>query len=365
MDISQAQNAGPVQAALQPYVDSHTLAGAVTCVANKDRVLDLAAVGYADLATRRPMETDSVFWIASMTKPMTATAFMMLVDEGRVSVDDPAEKYIPEFHDLMVAPANGQSAPQKLVHPILIRELLSHNSGLDFAVPEDHPPFDRLSLAERVQFYAKHLLLHQPGTFYRYSNAGTNTVGRMIEILSGMPYERFMDERLFKPLGMTETTFWPNKEQIARLATSYKTDDAKTGLVPVPITQLTEPFDHPGRTPLPAGGLFSTASDVTKFMQLIAANGLHNGKPLVSASAIQQMGRKETSIVTEQEYGFGWGLEGGRIGHGGAYKTSMYLSPKTGMLTVFLVQQAGAWPNEGDTHITQAFDQVAERLYKP
>ena len=350
-------------AALDPYVANHSFAGAVTEVGTKDKVLDLEAIGYADLATKRPMQANTLFWIASQSKTMTAAAFLILVDEGKVSEDDPVEKYIPAFHEVMVAPAAGQTGLQKPTHPILIRELLSHNSGLDFAVPGDQEPFDRLSLAQRVDLYAKHPLLCQPGTEFHYSNAGINTVGRIIEIVSGMPYAQFLDTRLFAPLGMTDTTFYPDREQIARLATAYKADEAKTGLVAVPISQLHQPFDDPQRTPLPAGGLFSTAGDCLKFMQMIAANGQHDGKSLLSANAIQAMERKETSVRTGPAYGFAMFLDAGpRVGHNGAFKTNMYLFPKTGLITIFMVQQAGDFANGAEAKIVPAFAQVAEEM---
>ena len=354
----------PVAVVLQPFVDQGSLAGAVTMVGTKDKLLDFEAVGYADLATRRPMATNTLFCIASMTKPMTATAFMMLVDEGKVSVNDPVDKYIPEFRDIMVAPVLGQSGLQKPVHPLLIRELLNHTSGMDFAVPGENAPFDRLSLVERVRLYVKRPLLTQPGVKFHYSNAGINTVGRIIEIVSGVPYEAFMEERLFKPLGMTDTTFWPNKEQVARLASAYKANAAKDSLVEISITPaVVEKFsEDPKRCPLPAGGLFSTANNVMRFMKLIVDGGVRDGKQLVSAVAVQQMTRNETSLP--EEYGYGWKVSGGHIGHDGLYRTSMNYFPKTGLLVVFLVHQSGPWPNGGDQKILPAFNQVAERMTK-
>ena len=152
-------------AALQPFVDNHTLAGAVTLVADKDKVLSLDAVGYMDIAAKRPMRTDCLFWIASMSKPMTATGLMMLVDEGRVSLDDPVEKYLPEFHGQMLAveQAADHVLLKKPAHPITVREVLSHTSGLPFMSRIEHK-IDTYTLAEAAISYALTPLTYQPGT---------------------------------------------------------------------------------------------------------------------------------------------------------------------------------------------------------
>ena len=182
---------------LQPFVESQTLAGAVTLVASPEKILSLEAVGWADVAAKKPLRTDAVFWIASQSKPITAAALMVLVDEGRVNVDDPVEKYLPEFKGQMVAPQKGETEPVKPRHAILVREVLSHTSGLPFKSDMEQPTLDLFPLAERVRSYAKVQLLFQPGTKSQYANAGINTAGRIIEVVSGMPYEKFLDERIF------------------------------------------------------------------------------------------------------------------------------------------------------------------------
>ena len=136
-------SSGGLAAKLQPFIDDQTMAGAVMLVATKDKILDLEAVGYSDLAAKTPMTTQSFFWIASMSKAMTASALMMLVDEGKVSVDDPVEKYLPEFQGQMVAdPKDPASAPHSPSHPITIREILSHTSGLSFRTAGESGPLD-------------------------------------------------------------------------------------------------------------------------------------------------------------------------------------------------------------------------------
>ena len=227
-------------AVLQPFVDSHSLAGAVVLVANKDKVLDLEAVGYLDVAAKKPMPTDAIFWIASQSKPITGAALMILVDEGKVKLDDPVEKYLPEFANVKVAVKQEKGPPvlRKPKRSITVRDILNHTSGMPFASKKEHPTLDGLTLKEGVKSYAETPLQSDPGEKYSYSNAGINTAGRIIEVVSGMSYEEFLDKRLFGPLGMKDTTFWPNEEQLTRLAKSYKPDAAKTGLEEFTITQL-------------------------------------------------------------------------------------------------------------------------------
>lgn len=274
---ADAPEGGKVAAALQPFVDEHTLAGAVTLVASKDKVLSLEAVGFSDVAGKVPMKADDSFWIASMSKPMTASALMMLVDEGKVNVEDPVEKYLPEFRgQMLAAEQDGEHVLlKKPSHPIKVREVLSHTSGLPFmSRPEQQTGrIDTMPLREAAMSYALTPLVFEPGTKYQYSNAGINTAGRIIEVVSGMPYEQFMQKRLFDPLGMKDTSFFLNEQQLKRLARSYKPDKDRTGLEETPVTQLSYPLTRPDRYPSPAGGLFSTAADVGRFGQMILNGG--------------------------------------------------------------------------------------------
>ena len=209
--------ADSIHAALQPFVDRHALAGAVVLVADKNKVLSLEAVGSADVAAGKPMGQDALFWIASQSKPMTATAFMMLVDEGKIRLDDPVEKYLPEFKGqwLAVEQDKDHVLLKRPKHPITVREILSHTSGLPFTSAMEAPTLDLLSLRDGVRSYAMTPLQFEPGSKYAYSNAGINTAGRIIEVVSGVPYEEFMQKRLFDPLGMKDTTFWPDEGQLA------------------------------------------------------------------------------------------------------------------------------------------------------
>jgi CubicO group peptidase (beta-lactamase class C family) len=353
-----------ITAALQPFVDSHSLAGAVTLVAKKEKVLSLEAVGYADVAANKPMRTDALFWIASQSKPISATALMMLVDEGKVRLDDPVEKYLPEFKGqwLTVEQDKDHLLLKKPKHPITVRNILSHTSGLPFRSALEQPTLDLLPLRVAVGSYAMTPLVFEPDSKYQYSNAGINTAGRIIEVVSGMPYETFLDQRLFAPLGMKDTTFWPTDEQLKRLAKSYKPNKAKTGLEETTITQLKYPLSDHDRQPMPAGGLFSTAEDLARFCRLILNGGVFHGKRYLSAEAVTQMTSKQTGEAIPNAYGLGWATGGGTFGHGGAYATNMTIEPKRGLILVWMVQHAG-FPGNG-AKSQEAFRKAAQELFK-
>ncbi|MGD0089696.1 MAG: serine hydrolase domain-containing protein [Planctomycetota bacterium] len=348
-----------IAALLQPFVDRHVLAGAVTLVATKDKVLSLEAVGFADIAANKPMRTDALFWVASQSKPVTATALMMLVDEGKVNVEDPVEKYLPEFKDQMLAV--GKEEKRKPAHPIKVREVLSHTSGLPFASPIEHPTLDLHPLCDAVRSYAAVPLQFEPGTKHQYANAGLNTAGRIIEVVSGMPYEEFLQKRLFDPLGMKDSTFVPSEEQVQRLAKSYKPNADKTGLIETPIGQLKYPLTDRQRYPMPAGGLFSTAADMGRFCQMILNGGEFEGKRYVSEASVKMMTSKQTGDALKEGYGFGWGVGGGGFGHGGAYSTDMSIDPKRGLVLVWLVQHAGYPGDGGKSH--NVFKSAAEQQF--
>jgi CubicO group peptidase (beta-lactamase class C family) len=345
-----------IAAALQPFVDKDTLAGAVTLVADKDKVLSVQAVGFADIAGKRPMLIEMLFWIASQSKPITAAALMMLVDEGKVKLDDPVEKYLPELKDLVV----GKES-KKPGHKITVREILSHTSGMPFRSADEQPTLDKLTLREAVASYAKTPLLFEPGTQYQYSNAGINTAGRIIEVVSGMSYENFMDKRLFHPLGMKDTTFWPSEEQVKRLATTYKPNSAKTGLEAIKIGQLKYPLSDRKRQPMPAGGLFSTANDVGIFCQMVLNGGTYKSKRYIAEASVKEMTRRQTGKDIKASYGLGWATSGDTFGHGGANATNMSIDTKRGLVFVWMVQHAGFPGNGGQSQA--AFRKTAEELF--
>jgi CubicO group peptidase (beta-lactamase class C family) len=336
-------------AALQPFAVKHELAGAVALVADKDNVLSVEAVGFADIAGEKAMRADALFWIASQSKAMTATAVMMLVDEGKIALDDPVEKYLPEFRGQMVVAEkdNEHTLLRKPRHPITIREVLSHMSGLPFKSAIEEPTLDGLPLAAAVRSYAMTPLQTEPGTHYQYSNAGINTAARVLEVVSGMKYEDFMQQRLFDPLGMKDTTFWPTKEQAQRIAKSYRPDAAKTNLVEIRIDQLIYPLsERVNRFPMPAGGLFSTAQDTALFCRMLLNGGELNGRRYLSEAAFKELMKRQTPESVNDSYGFGLAVGSDWFGHGGAFATNMEIRPANGLVLIWMVQHAG-YPGEG------------------
>jgi CubicO group peptidase (beta-lactamase class C family) len=365
---SPAVSTKSVAAVLQPFVDKHALAGAVTLVADKDRVLSLEAVGFTDVAAKKPMSTDALFWIASQSKSITATALMMLVDEGKVKLDDPVEKYLPEFKNQWLR-AYGDNQVQLLKkpkQPMTVRHILSHISGLPFKSAMEEPTLDLLPLRVAVQSYAMTPLSFEPGTkYFQYSNAGINTGGRIIEVVSGTTYEKFLDKRLFEPLGMKDTTFWPSEEQLKRLAKSYKPDEDKSDLVEIKIGQLKYPLNDRARQPMPGGGLFSTAADVGRFCQMVLNGGTFGGKRYLSKESVKQMATTQIGDPAKGGYGLGWSTHGvGVFGHGGAHSTNMTIDTNRGLITVFMVQHAG-FPKDGNKSQAAFHKAAIERFSRP
>src|ERR1700731_3618233 len=252
-----------VTAAMQPYLDQYKLAGVIGIIADKSgKVYYKNLLGYADVETKKPISVDNIFWIASMTKMFAGASIMMLVDEDKVSLDDPVTKFIPQLTKWMVVEEKDPSHVllKPPVRPVTIRHVLSHTSGLaGMSELQQVTGSDSTPLKARALSSVTGPLQWQPGDKYQYGNQGMNIAARVVEIVSGMPYEKFLQTRFFDPLGMTETTFWPDQAQIARLCGAYKPNAEKNGYARGRIEFLTTPYDDRiHRFPEAAGGLFST-----------------------------------------------------------------------------------------------------------
>ena len=339
------------------------MAGAVALLASKDKVLALETVGYADVTAKKPMQPDNVFWIASVTKPITATAVMMLVDEGKLDLNDPVEKYLPEFkaQSVAVPQENGQVLLKKPDRCITIKHLLSQTSGLPFMTPLEQPVrMDRFSLADIVRLYALLPLLSEPGVKFQYSNENFGTAARVLEVVTGMAYEDFLSTRLFEPLCMKDTTFWPNDEQVSRLAKVYKPNDEKTALEEMPLVWLSYPLtSRIGRYPTPGGGLFSTASDISLFGQMFLNGGVFSGKRYLSEAAISEMTTRHTGDNPES-YGLGWWVGDGTFEHGGAYCTNLWVDSQKQIAMVLFTQHEGFLEEGGNKKFETAFRESAK-----
>lgn len=320
------------------FVDEQQISGAVTLVAHRGKIVHLAAVGRADVDANRPMAEDSIFAIASMTKPITATAVMILQDEGKLSLDDPVSKYIPEFRDARLA---GEPVEQE----ITLRHVLTHTSGLTGSQQNEG------TLENTARQLARRPLAFAPGARWEYS-PGLTVAGRVVEVVSGKPFEEFLDDHIFQPLGMKDTTFHPNPEQQKRMARLYKPGPDKKSLQAAGhwLSDLTAE-----RTPNPSGGLFSTAADLAQFYQMILNGGELGGRRIVSAAAVKQMttvqtGDLKTGFTPGNGWGLGWCvvrepqgvsrmLSAGTYGHGGAFGTQGWVDPQRKMIFVLLIQR--------------------------
>ena len=334
-----------VAAAMQPYLDSYKLAGIIGIIADKEsKVHYKNLIGYADVEAKKPISEDNVFWVASMSKMFVGASIMMLVDEGKVSLDDPVTKYIPQLSKWMVIEDKDTNHVllKPLLRPVTIRHLLSHTSGLTgLSELQQETGADSTPLKDRALSSVTGPLQWQPGDQYKYGNQGMNIAARVVEIISGMAYEDFLQKRFFDPLDMTETTFWPSEAQIARLANAYGPNKDKSGYARGDIDFLTKPFsDRIHRFPEAAGGLFSTTHDILRYGLMLANNGELNGKRYLSPAAMDEL-RKEQTGTTKVNYSLGYHLRNGMFGHDGAYGTDLSVNPKTGMIAIFMTQCTG------------------------
>ena len=358
-----ADSFATVSSAMQECIAKQEVAGVVTLIATRDKVLHLEAAGFADIAANAPMRTDTVCWIASMTKPITATAVLMLQEEGKLSVNDPVSKYLPELGNLKTA--DGKTAK------LTLRHLLTHTSGMAEATGEQYK--SARSLADVIHFYVGKPLQFEPGTKWEYCQSGIISLGRIVEIVSGESFPAFLQKRLFDPLGMKDTTFYLSSEQFSRLAMTYRRTQAKLEEDPLDFRGRL-PTDH-DRYPAPNGGLFSTAPDYAKFCQMILNQGTLDGKRYLKPRSVKlmtsvQTGDLKTGFTPGNGWGLGWCvvrqpqgitamLSAGTFGHGGAFGTQAWIDPVKQVVYVLMFQRSN-WPtNADDTEVRRAFQTAA------
>jgi CubicO group peptidase (beta-lactamase class C family) len=334
-----------VTAAMKPYLDSYKLAGVIGLIADKSgKVHYKNLLGYADVEAKKSISEDNVFWIASMTKMFAGASIMTLVDEGKVSLDDPVTKFIPQLEKWMVVEEKDQSHVllKPLARPVTVRHVLSHTSGLTGSSElQQVTGSDSAPLKARALSSVTGPLQWQPGEKYQYGNQGMNIAARIVEIVSGMPYEKFLQQRFFDPLGMSETTFWPSDAQVARLAGAYGPNKEKNGYASSGIKFLTTPYsDRAHRFPEAGGGLFSTTHDILRYGLMLANDGELDGKRYLSHAAMEEL-RKEQTGTTKVNYSLGYHLRNGLFGHDGAYGTDLSVNPTNGMVALFMVQCPG------------------------
>jgi CubicO group peptidase (beta-lactamase class C family) len=355
-----------IHAAIERHIEAGDVAGAVTLVARRGRLAYLEAQGLMDVASKTPMATDAIFHLASMSKPITGVAIMMLMEEGKVRLSDPVSKFIPELKALTVAvamesgpgPAAARAAEPRFytvpaAREITIRDLLTHTSGLvsggisaTEAAKMPRKPTD--ALTDYVPRLGAVPLAFQPGSRWAYSpGAGFDTLGRVVEVISGQSFDEFLRQRIFEPLGMKDTFFYPPENRLSRVATIYQR--TPEGLQKAPDQRVAA-----GRYFSGAGGLMSTAEDYLQFGQMLLNGGQLNGKRLLSPTTVELMASvhvKDTVPGRQPGRGFGLSVQvisnpveaGFRVGEGsfgwdGAFGTHFWVDPRDKIVGLLMVQ---------------------------
>jgi CubicO group peptidase (beta-lactamase class C family) len=354
-----------IHEAMQRHIDAGDISGAVTLVARRGRVVHLETHGLMDIDSKTPMRKDAIFRLASMTKPITGVAILMLMEEGKLRLTDPVSKFIPEFKNLQVAvpreAAGGRGAaagaePAFYSVPanreITIRDLLTHVSGLVSgtistaeAAKLNRKPTD--TLADYIPRLGTVPLEFQPGSRWSYSpGAGFETLGRIVEIVSGQSFDQFLRQRIFSPLEMSSTTFFPSQEQMPRVASMYQKVAGKP---------LTKQANTPSNVYFSgAGGLSSTAEDYEQFGQMLVNGGQLNGKRLLSPKTVELMASVHApDTMPGRPPGRSFGLSvqvvnnavaanfrvsDGSYGWDGAFGTHFWVDPKEKLVGILLVQ---------------------------
>lgn len=353
---------------MQAAVDEAQIAGAVTLVARHGRVAHLEAVGFQNLATKTPLQKNSIFQIMSMTKPVTGVAIMMLVEEGKLTLKDPVETYLPEFREQVVRDPDG--ATRKPTRPVQIHDLMSHTSGVPSGPCPDFPDAKqtlRPTLEVEVACAGHQPLRFMPGTRWEYSNDGIATLGRIVEVVSGMPFDAFVKKRILEPLGMNDTFFFPTAATRARISMVYKHELGKLVLSGGNILAgAPDRFREGAVMPAPDFGLYSTAHDLFAFCQMLLNGGTFAGQRLLSRASIDVMTVEQTVGMNPAGWlgGTGYGLtfevvrdhEGalryltkGSYGHGGAFGTAYEIDPVHEVVTIYLVGGENAPNHVRDT----------------
>lgn len=348
---------------LRQFVADEKIAGAVAAVARHGKVVYLETVGVQDLATRTPMRERSLFRIYSMTKAITSVAVLMLNEQGRFKLDEPVSKYLPEFAAVRVLDPSGTTRQPS--RPITIEDLLLHTSGLSHRTSREYQTAQVRSRSMTLQQFIANVvrvpLMEDPGTRFRYSES-TTVLGRLVEIWSGQPFDRFLDDKVFAPLRMRDTRFWAaTPDERARLTTVY-TPSESGGLKAIDLESL--PFTERPTLLEGAVGLLSTAPDFLRFAQMLLNRGELEGVRLLPAQTVERMttnGLSDEVLKTRRGGAVGWGLGNvevvidssavpypssrGEYGWDGTGGTIFWVDPASELVTVLMTQSSPADPD--------------------
>ena len=309
-------------------VEQDHIRGAVLYAAQRGEVVLHEAVGFRNLQSRAPMEKDTLFRMASNTKPVIATAIMMLADDGKLSIDDPVAKHLKSFD-------NNKS------RHITVAQLLSHTSGLRIErIFYPFKPGEEVSLQAAVAKFGAEGPEKKPGD-YSYNNAGYNTLGAVIEVVSGMPLERFLVTRIYQPLGMRDTLNHEDPAKLQRMGTVYRGRPGQDGKIAfTPGFTPGDPPDYP--VVRASGGMISTAADYAKFLEMFRSGGSYNGTRLLKEESVKAMLVPRAKVSETSSYGFGWVLfPDGSYHHTGSDGTMAWIDPARGIVGIVLTQSPG------------------------
>lgn len=367
---------------MKEAADQGRVSGIVTLVQRHGQLVQLEAVGQQDIEGRKPMRTDSIFQIMSMSKPITGVAVMMMAEEGKLRLNDPVEWHLPEFRgQMMISSRDGKTLTlRKPSRPITIRDLMTHTSGMSGGPGpglEGQLQTMRLPLGEAVALYAQAPLEFEPGSRWMYSNTGIATLGRLVEVTSGMKFEDFLARRIFTPLGMKDSHIFLPAEKHARLAPVYEERDGKMVRSGAKIL-AGDPmkFREGAKYAGPEYAVYSTAQDLARFYQMMLNHGTLDGVRLLSPASVDIMtsvhtGDLKAGWLVGTGFGLTWevvkdpigtltGMTVGCFNHGGAFGTFGWVDPKRDMVGVFLIQSEEDRKDVRDAFITMANAAVVE-----
>jgi CubicO group peptidase (beta-lactamase class C family) len=354
---------------LNEFAADRKIAGAVAAVARRGKLAYLEAVGFQNLDTRAPMTERTLFRIYSMTKPVTAVAVMMLHEQGRFQLTDPVAKFLPEFREVLVL-TSPDAAPRRAARDITVEDLLLHTSGLSHRTSELYRRAQirsrNIPLTKFVENIARAPLMEDPGTRFRYSEA-TTVLGRLVEIWSGQPFDRFLEERIFKPLKMGDSVFTVEADRRSRLATVYTAADGAltaTDTEAVPFTERAALLEG-------AVGLVSSVPDYLRFSQMLLNKGELDGARIMKSETVQHMTANGLSepILKLRGGSMGWALANvnvvmdraspvfGEYGWDGSVGTIFWIDPRREMITILMTQSLPPNPDG----IRQKFKALVEQ----
>lgn len=323
--------------ALKRYVDSGELPGFIS-VFYKKGVQETVCLGWANVEKKMPITMDNPFMQCSQTKGFCGVTIAMLVEEGKISLDDPVSKYLPEFKSLKVRDKNKALVPAKNV--LTIRMVMNHTGGFPFEIPTKvKKGWCALGLRDSAKEAAANPLLFEPGTQVRYSNTGIDIGAAIVEVVSGKPWEVFLKERLFEPLGMKNTTFQPTDGMLANSIAMYAVARGKKAVFKEYDNWMPTPHNGPTVFPSAGAGLWTTANDQLKFYKMLMNLGVgENGVRILKEETVKKLLATSTRPKKLGAYSLGLVLGRNVMGHGGAWGTKCNVDWQKKQLTLFVVQ---------------------------